>query len=163
MAKKRVSKKKPVKKATKKKPVKKLVKKKVSKKKLIKNKPSKKKISKKPVKKKAVKKKPIKKHIKKPKKKLNFLTATSFTLSVISLLVLMSYVVAAWMSMYTDGGLLIFTYLAALVVFIIALLGVGLSTAQLAKHPSDELTKKALWLNLTIMVVTFVIFLFKVL
>lgn len=94
--------------------------------------------------------------------KTNHVLATySFVLSVISLIVLLAYLVAA-LTADNDPTLLLFTYLAALVIFIIATFGVALSTADLMAHPKNELSKKALYLNLIILAVTFALLLFKI-
>jgi|GEM_PF-7010278 len=108
--------------------------------------------------------KPIVIHKKKEvRKKKNFLAVTSFVLSVISTVVLISYIIALIMSTYTNGSLVLFTYLAALVIFIIAMIGVGLSSADLSMYPDSDLSKKALYINLIILVITFALILIKIL
>lgn len=108
--------------------------------------------------------KPIVVHKKRrPKKKKNFLAVTSFVLSLISTIVLFSYIIALIMGTYTNGSLVLFTYLAATVIFILAMIGVGLSSADLAMYPDSNLSKTALYLNLIILVVTFALLLIKIL
>lgn len=111
------------------------------------------------------KSKKTRKH-KKPKaraKKILTLEVTSIVLTVISLIVMVAYVIALIMSEYVNGTLLLFTYLAALVIFIIALLGVGLSTADLAANPKNKITKTTLYINFIILIATFTLVIFKLL
>ncbi len=165
-AKKKISKK--VKKVKKvKKETKKLVKKRTKPRKRVRKviKKTAKKKAKKTIKKpKKIEGKPIVIHKKKEiKKKKNFLAVTSFVLSLISAIVLVSYIIALIMTLYTNGSLVLFTYLAALVIFVIAMLGVGLSSADLSLYPDSGLSKKALYLNLIILVITFALILIKIL
>lgn len=95
------------------------------------------------------------------KKKKNVLAIYSFILSIISLVVLVAYIIALIMSYSLNGSLLFFTYLAAMVVFLISFFGVALSTADLAMHPGNELSRKALYLNLVVLAVAFTLFMMK--
>ena len=111
-------------------------------------------------------KKRVKKHKtskKKKPKKNQTLSIASIIMSIISSIVFISYIIALIMTYYVNSSLLIYTYLAAFVIFIISLMGAGLSAFDLSAHPEHHLSQKTLYINLFIIVITFALSLINVL
>lgn len=103
-----------------------------------------------------VKRKPVKKD------EPRILAYASIVLGVIGSIVVVADLLALAMLRFINGPLVVFLYMAATVVFIICLLGVGLATADLMVFPESQLARKAMYFNLVVIAITFVLVLFGV-
>ncbi|MCK4589704.1 MAG: hypothetical protein KAT77_04615 [Nanoarchaeota archaeon] len=106
--------------------------------------------------------KKVRRKSKKQKKEPKILAYASIVLGVVGSIVVVADALALIMTQYINGPLLIFTYLASMVVFTIGLLGVALATADLMVFPKSELARKAMYFNLVVMSITFVLILFGI-
>lgn len=90
------------------------------------------------------------------------LAYASIVLGVIGSIVVVADLLALAMLRFINGPLGVFLYMAATVVFIICLLGVGLATADLMVFPGSEIAQKAMYFNLVVIAITFVLVLFGI-
>ncbi|MFC1801406.1 hypothetical protein ACFLZB_03000 [Nanoarchaeota archaeon] len=110
---------------------------------------------KKPVKKKKTVKKPTKK-----KHKNDIISIASLILGGISAIVLLTYVIASFIAGY-NLSLTVFSYLAVMVILVIAIFGIGLASVDLADRPKNKLSKKAFYLNIFLIFLTLILLILR--
>ena len=89
------------------------------------------------------------------------LAKTSSTLSIISVLVIIAYFIAAFLAL-ANGALIIFAYAAAAVAFLVSILGAGLAVVDLRANLENKLSKRSLYINLVVLVLVVILFLVKI-